>query len=105
MTIVNCTPHTITVIRKDGSSLVITPSGNVPRCSTTSSEVMDLDGIAVVRSVFGYIVDLPEPKDGTWLVVSRIVLNAAPARLDLLAPGELVRGADGQPIGCKGLSR
>lgn len=105
MSIVNCTPHRLNVLKKDGTVLDIDPSGIVPRCSTSSTEIADLDGISVVQSVFGEVTGLPEEQPGTFLVVSRLVLQAAPHRHDLLAPGELVRGEDGQPKGCKGLSR
>lgn len=41
----------------------------------------------------------------TWLLVSAIVRTARPQRPDLVSPGELVRGPDGQPVGCKGVAR
>lgn len=103
--IINCTPHVINAVRKDGTLINFPPSGIVPRVSSTSQEVADLDGIAVVATVFGAVTDLPAREDGTWLVVSRLVLNAAPDRDDLLAPGELIRDENGQPKGCKGFSR
>jgi hypothetical protein len=105
MTIINCTPHRINVVRKDGSVFDIDPSGTVPRCATSVTEVMELDGISIVKSVFGEVTGLPEEQPGTFLVVARLVLQAAPHRLDLLAPGELVRDEAGQPKGCRGLSR
>lgn len=106
MIIQNCTPHIINVVRKDGTIINFPPSGIVPRVSSSTVEVFDLDGIAVVQTEFGEVVDLPPARDGVWLVVSRIVLNAAPKyRDDLLSPGELVRDENGQPKGCKGFSR
>lgn len=48
---------------------------------------------------------VPEPEEGVFYVVSALVRLAAPERTDFLSPGPLVRGADGQPIGCRGLTR
>jgi hypothetical protein len=53
----------------------------------------------------GAVIDLPSPQDGVMLIVSSIVRGQHPRRDDLLSPSELVRDADGNVIGCRGLSR
>lgn len=104
MTIINCTPHDLNIVREDGSILTIAPSGIIPRCTQMAEVICSLDGIAVTRQVFGEVYDLPAPKPDTYLVVSRLVASAAKGRKDLLVPGPMVRGDDGRPCGCKGLS-
>lgn len=103
--IVNLTPHSLNVVMPDGNIRVIAPSGGVARVSTQSSSDGDVDGIPVSTSVFGDLVGLPPIKDSVFLVVSRLVLEAAGKRRDLLAPGELVRDEKGAVVGCRGLSR
>lgn len=104
MNIINCTPHDLNIVREDGTVLTIAPSGVIPRCTQREEVVSSLDGIAVTRQVFGEVIDLPEPQPGKYLVVSRLVASATRGRKDLLVPGPMVRGADGRPCGCQGLS-
>lgn len=104
MSIINCTPHVLSIVRADGSVLILAPSGVVPRVSATQTPVNDVDGITVTVTTYGDVVDLPPLLPGVWRVVSRMVLSVS-GRCDLLAPGDLIRGPDGQPVGCRGLSR
>lgn len=104
--IVNMTPHGVTVLAMDGQVLrVLPPSGQVVRVSTTEAPYGEVDGLPVCLTVFGGVVGLPEPIKGTTYLVSLVVRQACPDRTDLVSPGQLVRGPDGQPIGCRGLSR
>jgi hypothetical protein len=98
--IINLTPHTINVVGKADFS----PSGIVARVATTSTVAKTVNGINVLKTVFGDVVDLPAPSDDTLFIVSRLVKNAVPNRNDVVTPGILVRDADGKPIGCDGLS-
>ena len=101
---INLTPHTINIIREDGTILAIPSSGTVARCTQTETVLNIQDGVKTTRQTFGEVVDLPDAVNGNILIVSRLVASAKPDRKDLVCPGPLVRGADGQPIGCKGLS-
>lgn len=102
--ITNCTPHACNIVRKDGSVLDIPASGIIPRLSQTQSVVEVIDGIEITRQSFGAVENLPAPQEGVRLIVSRMVAQAFPERRDLLVPGPLVRGDNGQPVGCQGLS-
>ena len=104
MEIVNCTPHEINIVKEDGTILTIEASGIVPRCTQTEAHVASINGIAVTKQVFGEVINLPEAQPGVFLVVSRLVASAAKGRKDLLVPGPMVRGEDGRPCGCRGLS-
>ncbi len=104
MKIVNCTPHEINVVKEDGTILTIEASGIVPRCTQTEAHVASINGIVVTKQVFGEVINLPEVQPETFLVVSRLVASAAKGRKDLLVPGPMIRGEDGRPCGCRGLS-
>ena len=106
--IVNLTPHKITLCGSDKRALIeIPPSGNIARVETRSERIgsISVNGIEipVSRTQFGAVTGLPEPQPGTAYIVSLAVRTAVPQRADVFSPGELVRGPDGQPVGCLGL--
>lgn len=101
---VNLTPHTINVCSPSGEQiLALPPSGEVARVTSASVPEAEVEGVTLNRVVYGQVEGLPAPQPGVWLVVSGLVRMAAPDRKDLCSPGELVRGPNGQPIGCRGL--
>ena len=81
-------------------TLVIKPEGTPARCTVKREIAFIADSVSVNKSVFGEVVGLPEPIEGTWYIVSRIVAEAA-QRSDLLVPDETVRNSEGQIVGCK----
>ena len=104
MEIRNLTPHILNLISVDGSTVNIQPSGTVARVSAKTETVGNVNGIAVTKSVFGDVIDLPAAQDGVVLVVSRMVKDRVADRADVMVPGAPVRNADGQIIGANGLS-
>ena len=107
-TVINCTPHDVVIVGEDGSVVATIPaSGITPRCQATikSVDVADVDGVTIplTASTFGEVTDLPEASDGTLLIVSRVVADAA-KRHDLVVPDQLVRDSSGQVIGARSLS-
>ena len=102
--LLNLTPHKI-VILGGPAPVEISPSGKVARVGATFQDAGIMEkGVATFRRTFGAVEGLPDPVKGVTLIVSALVAQAAP-RADVLSPGELVRGPDGQPIGCRGLIR
>jgi len=100
MQIVNYTPHSIT---ETTTGITFPPSGNVARVSSTSTPAGDLAGIPCFSTTFGEVHGLPAPQEGVALIVSGMVMDACRGhRFDLVAPGDLVRDAAGNPVGCKG---
>ena len=99
----NLTPHPIRLPRPDGSTIDLPTSGQVPRVSLTAQPAGELDGVLVTCTVAGEIEGLPAPEAGTYLVVSRVVADAARDRSDLLVPGDLVRDDQGRVIGARRL--
>ena len=104
MTIINLTPHPVSVKQIDGSFLNLPKCDNPARCSVTFQDVTTADNIAVKRQVFGSVQNLPDPQYGTLFLVSLVVAQAAKFRGDLVSPGAAIRNADGVQIGCDGLS-
>jgi len=95
MTIINCTPHAISIT--DGPTFE--PSGAIARVTASFVEAevtfgnleklhtVDCDGIKVFEQRFGEIIDLPDPEAGNVYIVSAIVLSAlAGKRHDVVAP-------------------
>jgi len=107
--LVNLTPHVINVavIDGDGAMMTVPPSGDVARVASQATDAghvkVDGEAISLSRTAFGDVQGLPAPEAGTIYVVSALVRGAVPHRRDVASPGDLIRGADGQPIGCRGL--
>jgi hypothetical protein len=85
----------------------IAASGQVARVVASSAPAGDVDGLPAVRRTWGALTGLPVPVEGVYLLVAALVAAHpdAAGRGDLLTPGDLVRDAVGQPIGCRGLVR
>lgn len=106
--LVNLTPHALTILPGEGEAISLAPTGAVARVTTGRTVVETLEGgIQVFATSFGEVTGLPEPREGDVFIVSGMVAGhpSLRGRTDVLSPGELVRGADGQPTGCRGLSR
>jgi len=105
MKIINLTPHAVRVLRPDGElAFAISPSGAVARVTTDTLPIGTVAGAVVSVTIPGRVAGLPDATLGTVLLVSLAVRAAVPTRADVLSPGELVRDAAGQPIGCRGLA-
>lgn len=102
MTMINLTPHAMNIKTADGW-VTVPPSGTVARVSSEATPAGSIDGVALSRVTFGEVTGLPEPVEGTILIVSALVRLALPARADLASPGEPVRDAMGVTGGCIGL--
>jgi len=99
-TFLNLTPHPIVLV---GAALTVPPSGVVARCTQVSVPAGEHLGVPLSCVTFGAVEGLPEPAPGVLLIVSALVRNALPARLDLASPGELLRDESGNVTGCKAL--
>ena len=119
-TLTNLTPHSISVYAADGTTILVTvpPSGAIARVSVSRVETgvipIEGDAAAILRrdplasipvfvGNYGAVSGLPAPAFGTIYIVSAMVRQAVPTRRDVLSPGELIRDAAGQPLGCRGL--
>jgi len=105
MKVINMTPHAITV--DNGNEVkVYEPSGTVARVTMVKDTVGEIDGFeVVVNSAIGD--NLPNPEEGTYLIVSAMVLAQLPHRKDLIAPNtnEAKRNEKGHIISVPGFVR
>ena len=101
--ILNFTPHALNVVDLDGNVTTF-PSVGVARVATSVKALDPVCGFDVVSTRFSDVTGLPDYDPDKYYVVSRLVLSACPDRADLLCPGELIRDADGNVVGCKGFS-
>lgn len=103
--IVNATPHAVNLVDDDGNVLrTFLPKISV-RVASRCEVVGTIDGIPIDSTTFGEVEGLPEYQDDVYYIVSRLVKQALPDRVDLLCPGQQQRDSAGRVIGCKSLSR
>ena len=108
MELINLTPHEVNLHLPAGRALTIPSSGEVARVATTPAEAGELwagrcNPVPLITQTFGEVVNLPDPKDGDFFIVSALVRAACPNRYDLGSPAELVRDDAGRIIGCRAL--
>lgn len=106
MKLINLTPHAVNVIDDSGEEIACFPKclSPLPRLKQETVLLSEQDGIRITETQFGEIENLPEPKEGIRLIVSRLVIAACPDRNDLVVPNEVVRDNEGRIIGCKSFS-
>ena len=113
MKIVNLTPHALNIRQNNGLLLSVEPSGIVARCQTTKRVVDwltddlhpdDVPHIQVRKTEYGAVEGIPAEESGTIYVTSMLAAQAA-RRGDVLFPGEAIRDANGNIVGCDGLSK
>lgn len=111
-TIKNLTPHDINIVI-NGTITTIEKSGVVARVGSVIVPCGEINGIPLVITNWGSVIDLPAQEEGVFLIVSTLVKEKA-NRSDLLSPNGLVRDAAGNVvrrdgfksgIGCSALSR
>ena len=99
--IVNMTPHTVNMVSEDGTKIADFVSEGEIRLTQESKQIGTINGVPLTQTFFGDVQGLPEEKEGTFYIVSRLVLTACPNRKDLLVPNDIVRDSQGRVIGCK----
>jgi hypothetical protein len=109
--IINLTPHEITIYDQTGQEIVlrIPPSGKVARVSISAQTVGEINGVAVRKTTYGDVQDLPDPQPDTVYIVSTIVLIALQSkgitRTDVVSPDtspdSAVRDSQGKILGVK----
>lgn len=103
---VNLTPHDIHICNDTGAVIrTIVRSGIIARCTITSQAAGSHDDIPLVTAQFGEVAGLPDPLPDVFYIVSLLVRQALPERYDLVSPGDMVRDAAGQILGCVNFTR
>jgi len=104
--IVNLTPHAIVL----NTGEVFEPSGKVARVSSSFEDSgLDVNGIQIFETKFGQIIDLPDYEDGTFFIVSAMVMAANKGvRKDLIAPAtshpDTIRNEKGHIVSVPGFT-
>jgi hypothetical protein len=104
--LVNLTPHDV-VIRQDGEDIVIPRSGKVARVKETEIHTESIDGVQITDIYYDKTLNLPQPEDNTYYIVSIVVAYANRNRQDLVFPDGLnaYRDEKGQIEAVPGLRR
>lgn len=102
--LINLTPHALNVTTKNNEVVTIPADGRVARVATTQKEVDTLNDISIYQTKYNDVIDLPEPAENTFYIVSKITQDACKNRDDLLSPGNLIRDKEGNITGCEGLT-
>ena len=84
---VNLTPHPINVVVDGEEVLYVPPSGTVVRLVILYDDDGEVGGVPVVIARGGIPEGvMPDPRSGTFYLVSSLVAAALPGRDDVLAP-------------------
>lgn len=115
--LVNLTSHPIHILGVDCKTVVLTiPSTGLVRLKANTVWVgtMGLNGmegfdrftnggVRFTATEFSEPEGLPEPVEGTYLIVSQLVKTALPNRKDLVVPAEVIRDTNNNIVGCRSL--
>ncbi len=107
--IINLTLHPVDIVDEKGNIIKVFESEGVARAAQKDVEIGTLEGIPIIETTFGELVNLPKHSPGTYYIVSAITAKAADLSgrdtSDLLLPGKTVRNSSGQIIGCQALAK
>lgn len=106
MNIKNMTPHSVKLLKDDGSIVEIRPESIPARVEIIIEPLKLIDGINLVFTTYNSdeaAKVLPEI-EGVYYIVSNVVKQAFPDRKDLLSPSGLIRDFAGNVVCCKYLS-
>lgn len=104
--LLNFTPHKVlTYLPEEGEPVELPQQGNVRLEEEFSPGGVLPNGLPVTLLGYGNAEGLPEPSEGVAYVVSQLVVNAHPAREDLVFPAGLVRNDSGDIVGFRLLAR
>lgn len=102
MNVMNLTPHTVKLIKKD-TEILYPPSGQIARVKEEFEPVKKKTDIPLSKRRFKGVEGLPEKKKDTLYIVSSIVALSC-NRGDLIVPVDFVRSEKGEIVGCKGFA-
>ena len=107
LNIINLTSHKITVLDNRGNEIFeLSGVQNPPRVEeikyeTKHLKINGMHDLKIYKAENVSVTRLPQQKENTYYIVSRLVAEYAKKRKDLLVPDEFVRDEDGNIIGCK----
>lgn len=104
-TLVNLTPHPITVHMTEGGVTTVAAAPAPARVAYQTTEQDTEAPWPMVTEAPLATIGLPNPKPGVLLVVSRPVATDNPDRTDLMVPTRPVRDAQGRVVAARALAR
>lgn len=105
MRLLNYTPHAINVYDSSRNLYLTIESSGVARVDEKIIQLnKSIEKVPLVIKSYGEVIGLPEPREGTYYIVSTIVAQAVSHRKDLVVPSEPVRDLSGVMIGCQSFS-
>jgi hypothetical protein len=108
VTLENLTPHEIDILLPTGRC-TLPGCPDAPRLEhdDVASGTLDIDGIEIPLFEMGNLRSspLPDPREGTYYLVSAVVATANRSRRDLLVVHDYVRDSRGAVVGCRSLAR
>lgn len=103
--VVNLTPHAITLMDEDDQVLVVyPPCGTLARLVSEFDAVRAFGGVPLGALRFGQVDGLPEPQAGVLYLVSLLVKLTTPNRPDVAIVVSEVRDGSGRIVGCRGFA-
>lgn len=106
MKVINCCNHDVEICDENGNIIkVYKPSGYCARLKHDVRFVDDIDGVPVKVRENNKVIGLPRPEEGTFYIVSDIILKAAHWRQDLLGCGGKYFNDDGSVRGWTAFTR
>lgn len=104
MRLVNLTPDPVLIFDDDGQLVEeVLPSGHLAYIEEESTELPSLEGMPMRRVVRGRVIGLLKPEAGVLQIVDSMVFHVS-RRVDVVAPGPLLRDSTGRVRGCIGLT-
>ena len=96
-TLVNCTKHPVTLLTKEGD-IVSLPSSGINTRIIFNFEEVEEKGCLFAKERKLSMTECPEPQPGHLFIVSRIVYDACPDRLDFIVPNTVQAQRDGGSV-------
>ena len=104
MKLINLTPDPVCIFDEDGQLVEeVLPSGHLAYIEEESTELPSLEGMPMRRVVRGRVIGLLKPEPGVLQIVDAMVFHVS-RRVDVVAPGPLLRDSTGRVRGCIGLT-
>jgi len=102
----NLTQHSIRLLRPDGTALDLPPSGKVARVASAPEILGEIEGVPVLYTIYGQVLNLPDPQEGVMYITSWMVAEVV-KRADVVSPDtspqSAVRDKRGKLLGVKAL--
>jgi hypothetical protein len=100
-TLINLTPHAISIVGNDGAKTIIPPSGKIARVTTAETVVDSLLDVTVVSTTVTGVQGFDWLPEGASVIVSSMVLDNLPTNFPYRAyapdtGATALRNAEGQ---------